>query len=647
MCGIVGIVGDGSEKQIRKMTETIHHRGPDDDGFLIQPYINTEDNINLPNQSQLNKTGVYLGMRRLAVIDLETGKQPIYNEDDSVGVIYNGEIYNYIELKKQLEEKGHTFSTNSDTEVIVHLYEEYGEDCFTHLNGMFAIALWDFQKNKLVLGRDRTGEKPLFYAQLNDTLYFSSELKVFQTQLNITNQKTKHNKIDYSSLLKFIDQTYIPGNDTIFSLVKKLGAGEYLVYENKSIAINSYWQLPQVSNKKSEESLEQKVEELDLLLSDAVRMRLVSDVSLGVFLSGGLDSSLITHYAQEHSDQKIKTFTIRFDDASFNEATYASVVAKHLGTEHIEAHVSDKEVLSVIDYLPQIMDEPFADTSIIPTYWLAKKTREHVTVALSGDGSDELFMGYHTFNAWSYWKHLRRQPKFLHTTLSTFANMLPSSPGYFSFDFKLKRALNNFDKHSVQQHFRWFSPFSNKELCRLFNTNVILNNDCKKYLDYDFANMSSSRNPSIDSAMLYQKFYLTDDIFTKSDRASSAVSLETRAPFVDHRIIDFANKLPKGFKYKNGETKYILKKLAEKYIPEEIIYRPKHGFSSPVDTWLRGPLKERVEELFTTEELERLELFNAHYIQTIWYDFLQGNHYRARQIWTLFVWQLWSKHYIQ
>lgn len=641
MCGIVGIVGNGSEEQLKEMTEKIHHRGPDDDGFLIDA-----NGANTANDA--NVRGTFLGMRRLSIIDLSTGKQPIYNEDHTIGVVYNGEIYNYLELKKQLEEKGHTFTTKSDTEIIVHAYEEYGVDCFSHFNGMFAVALWDSNTQTLVLGRDRTGEKPLYYAVGGDTtLYFSSELKALQAPLKDTNNDKNNHKIDSASLLKFIDQTYIPGNETIYNSVKKLGAGEYLVWKDDQYEISSYWQLPEVSHKKPSDPLEQKVDELDQLLSDAVRIRLMSEVPLGVFLSGGLDSSLIAHYAQENTEKNIKTFTIRFDDSTFNEAPYASIIAKHLGTDHIESHVSDKEVLSIIDDLPKIMDEPFADTSIIPTYWLAKKTREHVTVALAGDGGDELFMGYHTFQAWGMWKHLRKQPKFLRSTLTTFANILPSSPGYFSFDFKLKRALNNFDKHSIAQHFRWFSPFSEKELLQLFKSDIVSEKTCKTYLDYDFANISEQKDARVNSAALYQKFYLTDDIFTKSDRASSAVSLETRAPFVDHRIIAFANDLPTEYKYRNGETKYILKKLAERYLPEEIIYRPKHGFSAPVDTWLRGPLKERAEALFSTDALDRLGLFDTRYIQTIWYDFLNGNHYRARQIWTLFIWQLWSEYYIK
>ena len=409
MCGIVGFIGtEGDKALLHNMTERIRHRGPDDDGFFVD-----------------EKRGVFLGMRRLSIIDVSGGKQPISNEDGTISVIYNGEIYNYKELRLELEKTGHTFKTHSDTESIVHGYEEWGTDVFSHLNGMFAIALWDGRKNRLVLGRDRVGEKPLLYALWNGTFYFGSELKAFFEIPGFPKG------IDKASFLKFVDQGYVWGTETILQNVKRLGTGECLEYENGKMKVEKYWEIPpmvaseQVSGWTGEQGV---IQSLDNLLSDSVKIRLMSEVPLGVFLSGGLDSSLITYYAQKHSSQNVKTFSIKFGDESFDESKYARKVAEFLGTEHTELEVGEQELLSIIDDLPNIMDEPLADSSIIPTYWLSKLTQKHVTVALGGDAGDELFWGYQTFHAWKYWNIVRRIPGFIRSLGSTFVSHLPGFP---------------------------------------------------------------------------------------------------------------------------------------------------------------------------------------------------------------------------
>lgn len=627
MCGIAGIIGEGSEAQLKTMVERIHHRGPDDDGFLIDTHSSEH-------------VGAYMGMRRLAIIDVAGGKQPLYNADKSIGVVFNGEIYNFHELRRELEHEGYQFNTNTDTEVIVYLYEKYSFAAFEKLAGMFAIAIWDANYSRLVLVRDRAGEKPLYYAEHEGTIYFASELKVFESVSGLFHD------LNQTALVKFIDQSYVGGSDSIFSSIHKLSPGSYLVFEKGNSRIERYWELPQVS-KRSDLTFDRAVHALDALLSDTVKAQLVSDVPLGVFLSGGIDSSLVTYYAQQHLSHNVKTFTVMFDDESFNEAPFASIVAEHLGTDHTVEHVSDEQVLSIIDSLPEILDEPFADSSIIPTYWLSKMTRKHVTVALGGDGGDELFMGYQTFQAWDYWKHMKRQPAIVRKSLARLVSMLPSSSSYFSLDFKLKRSLLNFDKDEYNQHFRWFSAFSTSELGALFDTDA-MNVDIDDYIHYKKSWPAEHyRDPIMQSAHLYQTYYLPDDVFTKVDRASMSVSLETRAPLVNHELMAFVNSLPTDYKIRNGETKYILKKLAERYLPKEIVYRPKHGFPSPVDAWLRGPLKEKADALFARETVERLGLLNAEIVQKYWIDFLRGNHYRARQIWTLFIWQLWSEYYVK
>lgn len=695
MCGIVGFIGNGGDEGLlKRMTERIHHRGPDDDGFLIQTRTNAASNANQrddptsfpPLAKGRMQGGVYLGMRRLAIIDVSGGKQPIFNEDGMIGVVYNGEIYNYKELRLELEKAGHIFKTHSDTESIVHGYEEWGTGVFSHLNGMFAVALWDARNNRLVLGRDRVGEKPLMFAEWNGTFYFGSELKVFMEIPGFPKD------IQKESFIKFIDQGYVWGVDTILQNVKRLGAGGWLVYEKGKMEIGKYWSIDGSLMTRDETifsrnttsdalgrnfttqklldpsssrfaTLDDSIQTLETLLSDAVKIRLMSEVPLGVFLSGGLDSSLIAYYAQKHSSQNVKTFSIKFSDESFDESKYARKVAEFLGTEHTELEVGEQELLSMIDDLPSVMDEPLADSSIIPTYWLSKLTREHVTVALGGDAGDELFWGYQTFHAWKYWNALRRVPGFLRSFGAALVSRLPSGSDYFSLDFKLKRGLLNFDQDPVVQHFRWFSPFTIKELERLCHregaqATVAISLSRAYHRDCFVEPRNDSMGVLEQSAYLYQKYYLTDDIFTKVDRASMANSLETRAPFVDYRLIEFANQLPNEYKLRDGEGKYILKKLAERVLPNEItnrysnrggsflndLFSPrKHGFPSPVDRWMRGPLKEKVSRCFSEKVIREQGLLNHEYMQFLWKDFLNGNHYRARQIWTLFVWQMWLK----
>lgn len=617
MCGIVGSLGSGSRELTTKMTQCIHHRGPDDDGFLID-----------------EKHNVFFGMRRLAIIDVGGGKQPIYNRDQTIGVVFNGEIYNYQLLRQELESKGYIFKTSTDTEVIVHGYEAYGTDIFGRLNGMFAIALWDARNQRAVLVRDRLGQKPLYYTAINHTLYFASELKVFNVLPGFSKE------IDHTAFMKFIDQTYCGGQQSIFKNVKKIPAGSFLIYEGGNHSMRQYWKLPELSPGLM--NFEESKSVLDELISDAVNIRLMSDVPLGVFLSGGLDSSLVAYYAQKHSVQKIHTYTVKFAEGSFDESPHARKVAEFLGTNHTEELVSPEQTLSIINELGAYMDEPQADTSFIPTYWLAKMTRKYVTVALGGDAGDELFFGYQTFKAWQQWKLLCMQPAFVRKIARQAVAQLPSSSSYFSFDFKMKRALNNFAPDYYNQHFRWFSPFAEEELQNLFTRE--LRHSVTSMLDYRTSWPGTVYDTAINqSAHLYQKYYLTDDILTKVDRATMATSLEGRGPFLDYRIIEFANQLPSDYKFKNGEGKFILKRIAEQYLPHEIVNRTKHGFPAPVDGWLRGSLKKQIEELFTPASINRLGLLDAPYVSFLWKDFIDGNHYRARQIWTLFIWQLWSE----
>ncbi len=614
MCGIAGIIGAGDEKIIHKMAQSIKHRGPDEDGFFID-----------------EKNKVFLGMRRLSIIDLKGGRQPIYNEDRSIAALYNGEIYNFQELRKELEEKGHKFYTNTDTEVIVHLYEEVGEDFVHKLNGMFAICLWDKNNQKLILARDRMGQKPLYYFTRHNTLSFSSEIKA----LHFLDQP-----ISSKSVLNFVDQGYIAGEDTIFKGIKRLLPGHLLIYQKHSISIKKWWQ----QEKDSEDmSLNEVEERLSDLLEDAVRIRLIADVPLGVFLSGGIDSSLIAYYAQKNSKQKIKTFTVRFPYKSFDESDYARKAASVIQSEHIEEEVSGRELIDIVQNLPYLSDEPFADTSFIPTYILSQKTRKYVKVALGGDGADELFWGYQTFYALGLWKLLRKLPAV--DLIRRIANYIPVSGKYFSLGFKIKRALLNFEKDPYNLHFRWFSSFTKDEIFSLFSPEFISSDEILNYFNYSSSFPLEDRDGSLENlfSCLYQNFYLPDDILMKVDKASMAVSLEARAPFLDFRIVNFANTLPDGYKFHKNTGKYILKKLAEKHFPPELVYRKKHGFAAPVGMWLRYNLLDLAEDLFSLKNLQNSGIFNTEVVRDMWSRFLQGDNYRERQIWTLFILLLYIK----
>jgi len=436
MCGIAGFVGQGNEEILKKMTGSLERRGPDSEGFFI-------------------KDGIYFGHRRLSIIDLATGHQPIFNEDKTISIIFNGEIYNFKDLRKQLEKRGHKFYTQSDTEVIVHLYEDKGEDFLKELNGMVALALWDDKKEKLILARDRLGEKPLYYSFLGGKLIFASELKAILVHPQIKRE------LDFYSLAKYLNYEYIPFPQTIFKNIYKLGPGEYLIYQKGILEKKKYWDIGFNSKLKNRDSIygsegeeenevlfanqnsklleEEAMKGLEEHLERSVKMRLVSDVPLGIWLSGGIDSTAIAYYAQKNSPTPIKTFSIGFTDLSFDESKYARQAAEFLKTDHYEKVLTPRDCLDLIPQIFEFLDEPLADASIVPTYLLSKFTREKVKVALGGDGGDELFMGYPTFQAHQLAKIYQKLPYFLRKNLITpIVNHLPVSFNDFSFDFRLK-----------------------------------------------------------------------------------------------------------------------------------------------------------------------------------------------------------------
>lgn len=622
MCGIVGFVGQGDQEILKKMTSTLKHRGPDDESFFI-------------------KDGVFLGHRRLSIIDLTTGHQPIFNEDKNVCIIFNGEIYNFRELRKRLIEKGHQFYTQSDTEVMVHLYEDRGEDFLKELNGMFALALWDDRKEKLILARDRLGEKPLYYSFLGGKLIFASEIKAI-----LVHPKIKR-ELDHHSLAKYLNYEYIPSPRTIFKNIYKLGPGEYLVYRGGIFEKKKYWDIEfnsKLKTQKSKLSEQDYLEELDENLERSVEMRLVSDVPLGIWLSGGIDSTAIAYYAQKNSPIPIKTFSIGFTDASFDESRYARQAAKFLKTEHYEGAITPQDCLDLIPQIAEFLDEPLADASIVPTYLLSKFTRERVKVALGGDGGDELFMGYPTFQAHKLAKIYGKIPLFLRKNLIKPAvDRLPTSFKNISFDFKLKRFVSGFDYKPETRDQIWMGSFRPEEFKNLLTPAIYQEIKGENIFENIEGYLEKVGEEPLENRLiyLYLKNYLQEDILVKTDRSSMAVGLEVRAPLLDYQLVEFVNSLPYYYKLRGLTTKYLFKKLMENKIPKEIVYRSKKGFGMPVARWLRKELRDFALELFNQAKLKREGIFNHFYINQLLEEHFSGKKDHRKLLWTLMVFEMW------
>jgi len=633
MCGIVGFltskVSDIPDYEIlRRMREILAHRGPDDLGEYFRP---------LDDQGAF----VFFGHRRLSIIDLSGGHQPLSNEDGTVWVIFNGEIYNFKELRKKLEILGHKFITSSDTEVIAHAYEEYREECFKHFNGMFAIGIWDELNHRLILARDRLGKKPLYYASINETFLFASELKAILAYPHFPRE------IAPLSLMKYLFYEFSPCPHTIFNDSRKLPPASYLIWENKRIEIKEYWSPFNL------EGMEKNLLEIDVedrlleLLKISVKRRLISDVPLGVFLSGGIDSSAITALAQEEVPGKVKTFSIGFEDPSFDESKYASLVSQFLGTEHFEQRMTPKDLLDIVPNLPDILDEPMADASILPTYLLSKFTRQYVTVALGGDGGDELFAGYPTYLAHKFARKYELFLGSLHPFIHFLGNLLPVSDNNISFDFKVKKFLSGIGYPDGIRNSVWLGSFSFSDIERVVSPEVLKEFD-RTRLTEEIGSYEKAF-PFKDSTTLLQyldlKLYLQESILVKVDRASMASSLEVRAPFLDYELVEFVTGLPPGLKLKGLTSKYILKKAMKNLLPNEVIQRKKKGFGVPIAKWVKGPLKELFEDLLSPDRIKQEGFLNPEYVTSLLQDHLFNKKDNRKQLWTLLVWELWVNRY--
>ena len=530
-------------------------------------------------------TASFLGHRRLAIIDIGGGAQPMWNEDQTVGVVFNGEIYNHVELRRLLEDRGHRFqSDHSDTEVLVHGYEEWGTELPLRLNGMFAFAIWDKAQSRLFLARDRFGEKPLFYARGPHFLAFASELS------SLLRHPGVDTAADVGSLQKLFGYGFFPGSRTPYKSVSKLPGGHWLLLDLRSdqVTLRRYWKFslqPDASLLERDE--EDLADELDSLLTQAVKRRLISDVPIGLFLSGGIDSSAVLAAATHLMDPaQIRTFTVGFNEASFDETEYARRVAGILGTQHEVRKLDLDQARDVIPKLLTEMSEPLGDSSILPTYLLSEFTRRHVTVALSGDGADELFAGYDPFHALKpAAAYSALVPGPLHQIVRKLASHLPVSTRNMSLDFKLKRTLNGLSYSSRLWNPVWLGPLSPPEIGRIFGQEIEAEELYEEAIElWDSAPHLNLVEKTME---FYTTFYLQDGILTKVDRASMLNSLETRAVFLDNDLVEFAGRLPTSLKYRNGKGKYLLKKVLSRRLPADIVNRPKKGFGIPLALWLR------------------------------------------------------------
>ncbi|MEA2204449.1 MAG: hypothetical protein QOE77_1225 [Blastocatellia bacterium] len=631
MCGITGWANldartpppEGARDLLHSMCQRMVHRGPDSEGLLV-------------------REGVALGMRRLAIIDLVTGEQPVFNENETVAVILNGEIYNYRELRTRLEKRGHQFRSTSDTEVLPHLYEDYGTGMVEHLNGMFAFALWDANRKRLFIVRDRFGEKPLYWGIFDGTLLFASEPKVLLAHPAV------RPGLNLNALRHYLSYDYIPAPLSIYEGINKLPAAHTLTLEDGHVDVRRYWRLS-YQKRTPIPSEQEAAEQLQGLLADSVSMRLVSDVPLGILLSGGVDSSTIAAMAVRASSEAVKTFSISFAESSFDESSYARAVAKFLGTDHHEERLSADLAANLVSEIGSWMDEPFSDPSLVPTYLLSRFTRKHVTVALGGDGGDELFAGYPM-----YWGHrwaevYNRVPPFVRRNLVEPAvNLLPVKTKNMSFDYRARRFVMGADYDEVTRHHVWFGSFTPVE------QDALLTDEVKRASEADVYGEARELIGHCDSTDVVERMqsldtqlYLAEDILTKVDRASMAVSLEVRAPFLDPRIAEFAASLPSSYKLHGRKTKYILKRAVKGLLPPFVMKRGKKGFGVPVAEWLKGKLRPMARDLLSTERLRRSGLFDPVYVARLQSEHERGTANHRKLLWTLLMFELWHESFVE
>ena len=626
MCGITGFVNNSNEKADRgileRMNRAILHRGPDEDGYYL-------------------KDNVAMAMRRLAIIDLAGGQQPIPNEDRSKWIVYNGEVYNYQELREGLLTRGHKLQTHSDTEAVVRLYDEFGADCLQHLRGMFAFAIWDETDRSLFLARDRVGKKPLLYSLLPDGgIVFGSEFTALLEHPGVSRE------VDYDAIDSYISYLCVPAPMTAFKQITKLEPGHWLRWKDGKIETQRYW-LPDFS-KKIKISEQDAIEETTRILRESTRLRMISEVPLGAFLSGGVDSSAVVALMAQESSQPVKTFSIGFEEQDYSELKYAKRVAEYVGAEYNEFIVKP----NAIEILPTLVEhygEPFADPSAIPTYYVSRETRKFVTVALNGDGGDESFVGYERHVAMRFANAYRALPSPLRRSLiEPVVGAVPSPVNFRNRLTRVQRFLRSASRDSHDRYFRWLSSFDPEAKTELYTP--------------EFKKLSSGSHPSqlllryfqnvngtgsIDASLMADLMhYLPNDLLVKVDIASMANSLEARSPFLDHKLIEFAATLPESLKQKGFGTKSLLKKVAANLVPKDVIYRKKMGFAVPIRYWLGNQLQAFTKDILLSETADRRRLFERPIVAKLIEEQQAGTQDNSWKIWTLLMLELWFRRFI-
>ena len=635
MCGIAGLVNPNysaaeAQRTVRRMTDVLSHRGPDDDGFFIAD-------------------GVGLGMRRLSIIDVAGGRQPITNEDGSIQVVFNGEIYNYPQLRADLEARGHIFRTHSDTEVIAHLYEERGTDCLTELRGMFGIAVWDQRNRRLMLARDRLGKKPLFYAHQGNQLLFGSEIKSLLTAVPALAEP------DPESLLPYFQYGFVPEPKTMFRDIRKLPAAHWLIYEQGSVTIAPYWRIDfSPDHHTPYRSHADWVAELDALLEESVRIRLMSEVPLGVFLSGGLDSSAIVAYAHKAGLHPLKTFTIGFDRPEWNEAADAQIVADHFQTEHHTLILREEDLSSnlpeTILTLVRHFDEPFGDSSALPTYHVSRLARQHVTVVLSGDGGDELFAGYTRYQGIRFAEYYQQLPYALQRIISAAAQVgstwLPVGQRYAT--QRATRILNDSMLPFSEMYFSKTALCSRSMLKQILPGIAVDGRIPLSMCMPDMTEVMRSSLPSLSKASYTDmRFRLLEDMLVKVDRMSMANSLEVRSPLLDHRLVELVTRMPAELKLRGWQTKAVLRDAIRPYLPTTTLRKRKQGFSIPLRSWLRNDLYAMVQDyLGSARGVLKSDFFDHTFIDSLLLQHRKGESDHSAIIWLLLNYAAWYDLYI-
>ena len=621
MCGICGYCSsdntNADEHLIKEMCSVIQHRGPDDEGMFLDK-------------------GIGLGMRRLSIIDVEGGHQPVHNENSSIWIVFNGEIYNYKELRLFLEKK-HRFYTSSDTEVIVHLYEEFGEGFVSMLNGMFGLAIWDSNKRLLLLARDRLGIKPLHYIILKNILIFGSEIK------SILQHPDVRREVNLRAFHYYLSFEYIPAPESIFKGIMKLMPGHVLLCSGDRISIKKYWDLEFSESAFSEEIL---CEQIYDTLKKSVNLEMVSDVPLGAFLSGGIDSSSVVGMMSQLSDQPVKTFSIGFEDQSYNELDYARIIAERFNTDHHE-EIINPDAVKLAGSIIKYFDEPFADVSAFSTYLVSEMAGKYVTVALSGDGGDELFAGYDWYIASHLNRYYKKLPSILRNKVILPAiQALPYSSRKKGFINMAKRFVEGSSLPEEGRHVRWQFFLPDKD--KLYSPGLL--SEIDDLDSFEVINTVYSRNSTGSSLSSEQyvdiKMYLPDDILVKVDRMSMANSIEARVPLLNYLFVELTSTIPPHLKLHGLSTKYIFRKAMSKLLPREIIYRKKQGFSIPMKNWLREDLKDMMIDTLSKRRIEEKGYVKYEYINKLMSQHLEKKRNNAHQLWSLMVFEMWHDMYI-